>query len=80
MLLLFPIRSPRKPPQDLAGNSPCFYQGNPRDSSKVMVLEELMALVLCTKSIGQWPFTFTYQNNKYLQHDAIYSQCTCSYL
>jgi hypothetical protein len=27
------------------------------DSPKVMVLVDLMALVLCTKSIGQWPFT-----------------------
>jgi len=41
------------PCRDSPGNSPCFYRGNPR----VMTLEELMTLVLCIKSIGQWPFT-----------------------
>jgi hypothetical protein len=45
------------PCRETPGNSPHFYQGNPRDSPKVMVLKELMALMLCIKSIGQWPFT-----------------------
>jgi hypothetical protein len=45
---------------------PRFYQGNPRDSSKVMVLVELMTLVLCAKSIGQWPFTLIDGTLEYL--------------
>jgi hypothetical protein len=47
------IKSPRLP-WDPAGIPPRFYQGIPL---RVMILEDLMALVLCTKSIGQWPFT-----------------------
>jgi hypothetical protein len=37
-----------------------------RESSKVMVLEELMTLVLRTKSIGQWPFTLIDRTLEYL--------------
>jgi hypothetical protein len=48
------------------GNSPHFYQGNPRDFPKVMVLEELITLVLCIKSIGQWPFTLVDRTLEYL--------------
>ena len=33
---------------------------------KVMVLVELMTLVLCTKSIGQWPFTLVDGTLEYL--------------
>ena len=48
------IESPRRLSQDPAGIPPRFYQGIPL---RVMVLDDLMALVLRTKSIGQWPFT-----------------------
>jgi hypothetical protein len=48
------IKSPRRLPQDPAGIPSRFYQGIP---PRVMILEDLIALVLCTKSIGQWPFT-----------------------
>jgi hypothetical protein len=48
------IESPRRLPQDPAGIPPRFYQGIPL---RVMVLDDLMALVLRTKSIGQWPLT-----------------------
>jgi hypothetical protein len=48
------IKSPRRLPQDPAGIPPRFYWGIP---PRVMILEDLMALVLRTKSIGQWPLT-----------------------
>jgi hypothetical protein len=48
------IKSSRRLLQDPAGIPPRFYQGIPL---RVMILEDLMALVLRTKSIGQWPFT-----------------------
>ena len=57
----FYIKSARRLPQDPAGNPPCFYQGNPRDSPRVMIL------VLHTKSIGQWPFTLINGTLEYLQ-------------
>jgi hypothetical protein len=50
----------------LPGNPPRFYQGNPGDSPRVMILVELMTLVLCTKSIGQWPFTLVDGTLEYL--------------
>jgi hypothetical protein len=57
------IKSPRGLPQDPAGIPPGFYQGIPL---RVMILEDLMALVLCTKSIGQWPFTLVDKTLIYL--------------
>src|SRR5882724_2887342 len=33
----FSIRSARGPSQDPAGNPPCFYKENPRDSPKVIL-------------------------------------------
>jgi hypothetical protein len=57
------IKSPRGLPQDPAGIPPHFYQGIPL---RVMILEDLMALVLRTKSIGQWPFTLVDKTLIYL--------------
>jgi hypothetical protein len=37
-----------------------------REIPKVTLLEELMTLVLRTKSIGQWPFTLVYRTSVYL--------------
>jgi hypothetical protein len=62
------------------------HQTEPKDSPlasirktpKVMLLEELMTLVLHTKSICQCLFTLINRTLEYLQHDAMHSQCTCS--
>jgi hypothetical protein len=44
------------PCRDSPGNSPRFW-GNPRETPKVELPDGMMALVLHTKSIGQWPLT-----------------------
>ena len=60
------IKSLRRLPQDPAGIPPHFYQGITRETPKVVILEDLMTLVLRTKSISQWPFTLIDRTLVYL--------------
>jgi hypothetical protein len=58
--------SPSNQQKDLHRTLQGFPLASTRDSPKVMVLVGLMTLVLRTKSIGQWPFTFIDGTLEYL--------------
>jgi hypothetical protein len=55
-----------RPCKESPGIPPHFYQGITRETPKVVILEDLMTLVLRTKSIGQWPFTLADRTSEYL--------------
>jgi len=53
---------------------PSLLPGNHQGwSPRVMILKDLMTLVLCTKSIGQWPFTLVDRTLVYLWIEAKHS-------